>query len=60
MVKDRITHVVIKYSAINKRWGILHLKSYQKAFRPSFKTEQEAMIFATENYCLVHSLPKQE
>ena len=56
-MKDRITHVVIKYSAINKRWSILHLESYQKAFRHSFKTEQEAMIFATENYCLVHSLP---
>jgi len=47
--------VVLMYSEVLKTWGIVHACSYQKAFRPSFDTEQAARNFATEQGCIIEA-----
>ena len=47
--------VVLLYSEVLKTWGIVHAASYQKAFRPSFNTEQAARNFATEQGCIIEA-----
>ena len=47
--------VVLMYSEVLKTWGIVHACSYQKAFRPSFDTEQAARNFATKQGCIIEA-----
>jgi hypothetical protein len=43
--------VVIRY--IQNSWWIAHAGSYQNAFRKSFKTRAEALVFAEKYGCRV-------